>query len=147
VWAAAKLPAYVYRLNTLTTSLLPNFAFGVYHTSEIAFVFHNVRGIGYSTGDPFAGQPSSYIALADLMSRAWIGEMRWIVETSTLLTDCQTGFIAKTDPNSVSGVTWPEYGATTENLVFHPNGSYPEPDDFRAKQLAFINSIPEAYMR
>jgi len=74
VWAASGLPAYTYRFDTLPTSVLPNILFGVYHTTEIAFVFHNVEGVGYSTGDPFANRSSSYIGLSDYMSHLWIGE-------------------------------------------------------------------------
>ena len=73
-WAAAQIPVFTYRFDTLTTSSLPNPVFGVYHTTEIAFVFHNINGIGYSTGDPFSSQPPTYEKLSDYMSRLWISE-------------------------------------------------------------------------
>ena len=74
IWTDAGLPVYTYRFDTLTNTSLPNAFFGVYHTTEIALVLHNTEGVGYVTGDPFGGKPASYLALADYMSHAWIGE-------------------------------------------------------------------------
>lgn len=67
-WAAANLTAYSYRFNTVATSPLPSLSFGVWHTTEIAFVFHDL-------GDPaFVNQTESVIAVSDSLSRRWIGE-------------------------------------------------------------------------
>lgn len=146
------LPVYSYRFNTLTTSSLPNIIFGVYHTTEIAFVFHNLQGVGYRTGDPFANQPPSYTALSDYMSHLWIGAHPRSSSPyrAAMLTTLFPGFIAHGSPNSVKSEglpCWPEYGATASNLVFQPNSSYVEKDDFRSEQLNFINGIPSKYMR
>ena len=80
IWAAANLPAFTYRFATLTTSVLPNVLFGVYHTTEIAFVFHNVQGVGYSTGNPFANQSSAVVTVADQMSHSWISKKAFTSE-------------------------------------------------------------------
>ena len=41
------------------------------HFQEVAFVFNNIRGLGYAI-NPFGGEPASYPALSQLMSRAWV---------------------------------------------------------------------------
>lgn len=132
IWSAANLPAFTYRFATLTTSVLPNILFGVYHTSEISFVFHNLQGIGYSTGDPFANQSSAVVAIADQMCHSWIS------------------FIATGNPNTASypsPVEWQNYSVAATNVVFMPNNTHVEKDDFRADQLNFINAIPDTYSR
>ena len=41
------------------------------HFQEVAFVFNNLQGLGYAI-NPFGGEPASYPALSQLMSRAWV---------------------------------------------------------------------------
>ena len=73
IWSANNLTAYSYRFNALTTALLPNALYGVYHTTEIALALHNTNGVGYTT-NPFANQSSTLTDLADEISNCWISE-------------------------------------------------------------------------
>ncbi|KAF3903587.1 Acetylcholinesterase [Arthrobotrys entomopaga] len=100
------------------------------HFSEVAFVFHNLKGDGYGHGNPLGGvNADSYDKLADYMCRSWVG------------------FVASGDPRSGTSkdeVQWLEYGEGSgrSSMVFDidiDGGSYIEEDDFREEGIAFIN--------
>ncbi len=60
------------------------------------------------------------------MERAWIG------------------FVNDLDPNAhgLEGEPhWPKYSHNATNMVFKRQGRYLEPDSFRQKGIAFINSL------
>ena len=69
IWAHYNVLAYSYRFNVIVNGVTP--AQGVTHFQELAFAMNNARGLGYSPS-PFAGEPSSFISLANLMSRMWV---------------------------------------------------------------------------
>ena len=61
-----------------------------------------------------------------------------------------TGFIATGNPNTASSpspVEWQNYSVAATNVVFMPNNTHVEADNFRADQLSFINAIPDTYSR
>ena len=120
-WASNSLAAYCYRFNTMPNGL-PDFI-GVTHFQEVAWVFNNKQGIGYSA-NPFEGEPQSYYDLADVMSGAWVS------------------FVVDQNPGSF----WPEYELNSEgygqNWVFDANVTdlgYVEMDDWRKEGIDFIN--------
>lgn len=120
-YAAAGLPVYSYLWNVIVSGL-PDPIYGATHFQEVAFVFNNVEGRGYSI-NPFAGKPQSYVELADLMSRQWVA------------------FMHGSDPN-VDGVAWPKYTSESpENLVYDTdvgNLHYTAKDDYRSKEIAYL---------
>lgn len=74
---------YSYHFNVLVNGL--DAEMGAAHFQEVAFVFHNVDGLGYDNvvaENPFEGMPETFNELADVMSRMWVS------------------FIATTDPNN-----------------------------------------------
>lgn len=130
-WAAAGVPAYCYRFNTIPAGI--NWETGVTHFQEVAFVFDNTMGLGYNaahgTVNPFQDKPMSYTLLAKLMSSSW------------------AAFIHDLDPNGFSGRfaaagPWPVYSTTEpRNIVWDANATslaYAERDDFRAEGIAWI---------
>ncbi|KAL8340747.1 hypothetical protein RB601_006717 [Gaeumannomyces tritici] len=127
-WARAGLPAWSYHFNVLVGGVSP--ALGATHFQEVAFVFNNTRGLGYDTAvatNPFAGAPPTFGALADVMSRMWVG------------------FVVAGDPNAhrgATGVRWPRYDdERPENMVFDVNATslaYAEPDTYRTEQIEYL---------
>ncbi|KAF2652181.1 alpha/beta-hydrolase [Lophiostoma macrostomum CBS 122681] len=120
-WSAAGLAAYCYRFNTIPAGLPPTV--GVTHFQEVAFVFDNTAGLGYSyVGvNPFEGMPQSYVELAHVMSGAW------------------TRFVAEGTP----GDWWPRYEVGAQNWVFDANVTglgYAEDDTWRREGIELINS-------
>ena len=136
-WAAGGTPAYCYRFNTRPNGL--TLETGVTHFQEVAFVFDNTEGYGYDVSpDPFANEPSSYFALAKLMSRSW------------------ASFIHELDPNAFRAndtetPLWPVYdNADPQDFVWDANVTelaYPEPDTFRADGISTIISLSRAFRR
>ncbi len=129
VWAKAGLNAYCYRFNTLPTGLPP--VIGVTHFQEVAWVFDNTVGLGYAV-NPFAGQPQSYLDLAELMSSSW------------------ASFIHSLDPNAwrnsyskSNTPLWPSYKTNNpQDIVWDANVTALanlETDDFRAKGISLIS--------
>lgn len=139
-WAGAGVPAYCYRFNAIPAGLPATV--GVTHFQEVAFVFNNVNGLGY-TLNPFLDKPESYFALSKLMSCSW------------------ASFVHDLDPNSfrssavgmkIAGGAdeWPKYGTggAAQNIVWDANvTSHAEPDDFRAAGIALINEGNLLYLR
>ena len=73
VYAANNVSSWSYRFNVLTNGQLPTM--GSTHFQEVAFVFHNLEGMGYNNSvavDPFENKPQSYDRLATIMSRMWV---------------------------------------------------------------------------
>lgn len=73
IWASHNLSSWSYHFNVLVNGL--SSAIGATHFQEVAFVFHNLQGLGYNTSvavDPFANEPSTFNRLATIMSRMWI---------------------------------------------------------------------------
>jgi hypothetical protein len=68
-WATNNVTVYSYHFNVVPTGLAPEIA--VTHFQEVAFVFHDITGKGYSI-DPFANKPPNYPQVSTLMSRMWI---------------------------------------------------------------------------
>lgn len=85
-WAKNNLTCYTYLFNVIGHGISPTI--GATHFQEVAFVMHNVEGLGYETAvavDPFADEPQTYPKLATMMSRMW------------------ASFIADLDPNNAGG--------------------------------------------
>ncbi|EIN05256.1 alpha/beta-hydrolase [Punctularia strigosozonata HHB-11173 SS5] len=95
--------------------------YGVTHFQEVAFVFSNPL----PTQNSLSTRPGD-AELAKLMTSYWIS------------------FVYNLDPNH-SGVKgapqWPSYRHQKKNVVFKRKGSYVEDDDYRAKGVAFLNSL------
>ncbi|KAL0942648.1 Lipase 1-like protein 4 [Colletotrichum truncatum] len=122
-YAETGIPVYSYLWNVYVNGV--PWAYGATHFQEVAFVFNNVKGLGYAA-NPFEGKPESYVQLADLMSRMWVA------------------FINDIDPNlpAANGLTWPLYTpAQPDNLVFdanYTNLGYVEKDSYRATEIAYM---------
>ncbi|KUI64628.1 Lipase 2 [Cytospora mali] len=126
-WARFNATSYSYHFNVLVNGSTA--VEGVEHFVELAFVFHDVTGLGYNNSvatDPFAGQPETLKQLATIMSRMWVS------------------FIVNGDPN-YSGATdlqWPKYTLDDpRNIVFDVNRTglaYIEPDVYRAEAYFIV---------
>ncbi|KAJ5768221.1 hypothetical protein N7533_000804 [Penicillium manginii] len=58
-WTEASTPAYCYRFNVRSADV-PILS-GATHFEEVSFVFHNIAGLGYHYGKPFAGSIRVFI--------------------------------------------------------------------------------------
>lgn len=131
-WAAASLPAYCYRFNTIAAG--HSLEFGVTHFTDVAFVFYNLLGTGYEpiSAPPFTNKTQPYRDLARFISSSW------------------SSFVSDLDPNSWrengqwSGAEdlWPMYdNADPLDYVFDANvTSHTEPDTFRKEGMELINA-------
>lgn len=128
-WSKQNVSAYCYRFNVVVNGL--NLFIASTHFQEVAFVFNNLNGLGYAV-NPFAGEPATYVALSDLMSKMW------------------ASFIHDGNPNGhgVSGYEeWPAYdivsgGGVGDDYFFSANvTSHPEKDVWRAPGIAYLNSL------
>ncbi|OQE16020.1 hypothetical protein PENFLA_c029G04002 [Penicillium flavigenum] len=131
-WAETSTPAYCYRFNVRSADVPP--LSGVTHFEEVSFVFHNIAGIGYHYGKPFAGVPQSYIDLSSMMTSMW------------------ASFIHDLDPNpgAVNGpVHWDSYSTNDPiDLCFNANTtSHMEADTWRKDGVDYINSVARAFWR
>ncbi|KAJ5197799.1 uncharacterized protein N7498_006916 [Penicillium cinerascens] len=131
-WTETSTPAYCYRFNvhSADTPLI----FGATHFEEVSFVFHNIAGLGYHYGKPFAGVPQSYIDLSSMMTSMW------------------ASFIHDLDPNSGvvnKSVHWEAYGKDKPvDLFLNANTtSHMEADTWRKEGIDYINSVAEAFWR
>lgn len=136
-WAAHNISAYCYRFNTKPTT--STWVEGVAHFSDVAFIFNNLDGYGYSP-NPFdvGNLTESYILLSYLMAGSW------------------ASFVADLDPNGWSGrgrnatrADWPLYTVDRPlNMGWDANiTSYVEVDDWRKEGIALINEVALAYGR
>ena len=128
------MPAYCYRFNVHSADA-PLLS-GVTHFEEVAFVFHNIAGLGYHYGKPFAGVPQSYIDLSSMMASMW------------------ASFIHDLDPNPSRGVVrpavyWDPY-STDRPVDFCLDAnttSHMEADTWRKDGIEYINSVARAFWR
>ncbi|TID19972.1 putative mitochondrial carrier [Venturia nashicola] len=115
-WSLHSLPAYCYRFTALTSNVVP--VTGVTHYQEIAFVFLNLRRVGYAppNKNPFEGMGEGTRELARFISSSWVG------------------FVSDLDPNSWrkragwngSEVEWPKYDVGNPlNIVLDANLTSP----------------------
>ncbi|KAL2203367.1 alpha/beta-hydrolase [Sarocladium strictum] len=128
LWAEAGLPIYSYRFDQVTGDRPA--VLGAGHSAELAFVFGNTKGAGYTNGvgDPFVDAPEEFVMLSKQMMRRWIS------------------FFNEMDPNGgveEGEVEWPVYElGRAENLVFHSNYSglaVTQPDTHRTEQFEYLN--------
>ncbi|KAG7378033.1 hypothetical protein PHYPSEUDO_010618 [Phytophthora pseudosyringae] len=128
-WAANNVTSYSYVFNVLVNGFSPYI--GATHFQEVAFVFYNLEGNGYTnavSADPFLNEPETFTQLARMMSSMW------------------TSFIVDQAPNSnnATDVEWPKYTLDDpKNIVFDVNASnvaYIESDTYRAEGIAYITS-------
>ncbi|KAI9738785.1 MAG: hypothetical protein M1834_008292 [Cirrosporium novae-zelandiae] len=129
IWAKNSVSAYCYRFYTIPYGLTKSI--GSTHFQEVAFVFHNINGVGYTT-NPFTDMPQSYKDLSKLMSSSWVS------------------FIHSLDPNSfTNSSSWPQYGTNPgTNIVWDANATglaWTEPDTFREEGINLINDNALAY--
>ncbi|KAJ6260706.1 Acetylcholinesterase [Drechslerella dactyloides] len=130
--AAAGIPTWSFRFRTRDGGYPAWYRAG--HFTEVAFVFHNVEGVGYTGpfdfGNPMGGpNEKDYRKLASYMCRQWIG------------------FVHSLDPRAgaKSGeVQWLKYseGNGKSQIVFDidaDGGTYMETDDYRKEGIAFLN--------
>jgi carboxylesterase type B len=122
-YASAGLPVYSYLWNVHVNGVpIP---FGATHFQEVAFVFNNIEGSGYSAS-PFANKPETFIKLADLMSKMW------------------AAFIHSGNPNfsQCKSRMWPKYTLEQpSNFIFdvnHTSLHYVQADDYRQKEIAYL---------
>ena len=86
MWARYNQTAYSYHFNVVPNG--PDYLIGATHFQEVAFVFDNTMGEGYTNAvavDPFANKPETLPQLANIMSRMWVS------------------FITELDPNQNGG--------------------------------------------
>jgi len=128
VYAANNISSWSYHFNVLVNGQPPSS--GAAHFQEVAFVFHNLEGLGYNNSvavDPFENKPQTYQRLATIMSRMWVS------------------FIVDGDPNTnnATSVRWPVYTLDNpQNIVFDANVTnllYAEPDYYRAEGIQYIS--------
>ncbi|KAJ5884788.1 hypothetical protein N7495_009298 [Penicillium taxi] len=129
VWSETSTPAYCYRFNvhSADTPIIN----GATHFEDVAFVFHNIDGLGYHYGKPFDGVPQSYIDLSEMMTSMW------------------ASFIHDLDPNSAANhsVIWEAYEKEKpRDLLFDANTtSRMEADTWRKEGIDYINSAALAF--
>ncbi|KAJ4509135.1 hypothetical protein HRR83_007183 [Exophiala dermatitidis] len=126
-WASQNVSSWSYHFNVVVNGVPPTI--GATHFQEVAFVFHNLQGLGYNTTvavDPFANEPASFDSLAMIMSRVWVS---FIVEGTP-------------NGNNATSVQWPIYTLEApQNIVFDVNSTnllYAEPDYYRAEGIQYI---------
>ena len=139
-WAAAGVPAYCYRFNTIPAGVTAEY--GVTHFQEVAFVFNNVKGLGYAI-DPFLDKPKSYFELSKLMSCSWASFMHDL-DPNSFRSSAYGAKIAGSADN------WPKYGtgSAAQNIVWDANvTSHAEPDTFRAAGIDLINKGNLLFLR
>lgn len=72
-WARHGATAYSYHFNVIVNGAKAETGAG--HFRELAFVFHDITGLGYNNSvavDPYAGEPGTFERLATMMSRMWV---------------------------------------------------------------------------
>ncbi|KAF5624448.1 triacylglycerol lipase V precursor [Fusarium sp. NRRL 52700] len=125
VYSASSIPVFSYLWNVYVNGLPA--ILGATHFQEVAFVFNNLKGVGYNP-NPFEGKPETFVELADLMSKMWVSFMHDLTPNTV-----------KTAP---SHVTWPQYTlAEPLNIVFDVNKtdlSYTAVDNVRKEEVAFL---------
>ncbi|CAI7575320.1 unnamed protein product [Penicillium pancosmium] len=131
-WTEASAPAYCYRFNVRSADV-PILS-GATHFEEVSFVFHNIAGLGYHYGKPFAGVPQSYVDLSSMMTSMW------------------ASFIHDLNPNSGivnQSIHWGVYDNEKPlDLFLDANTtSRMEPDTWRKEGIDYINSVAWKFWR
>lgn len=125
VYSASAIPVFSYLWNNYVNGIPA--IIGSTHFQEVAFVFNNIKGVGYAA-NPFENKPETFVELADLMSKMWVAFMHDLTPNSV-----------KTAP---SHVAWPEYSLLEPlNIVFNANKtdlSYTAVDTVRKEEVAFL---------
>lgn len=125
VYSASAIPVFSYLWNNYVNGIPA--IIGSTHFQEVAFVFNNIKGVGYAA-NPFENKPETFVELADLMSKMWVAFMHDLTPNSV-----------KTAP---SHVTWPQYSLLDpQNIVFNANKtdlSYTAADTVRKEEVAFL---------
>ncbi|GAA5874203.1 hypothetical protein JCM16303_005771 [Sporobolomyces ruberrimus] len=118
-------PTFTYRFDTVPENA--TILTGVSHFQEVAYVFSNPL----KTQNSLGSRPGD-AELAKLMTSQWVS------------------FIHDLTPNN-NGVEgspeWPNYQEGAENFVHRRNGSWVEPDTYRAEGIAYINEIATEFQR
>ncbi|KAK8056832.1 carboxylesterase family protein [Apiospora rasikravindrae] len=129
-WAKAGLPSWSFRFD-VTTPGSPG-SVSATHFQEVAYVFNNLGGDGYTEDQkPFPADAPGIVANRDLaftISSAWVN------------------FVTGLDPNGDNvKPAWPRYdlaagGGVGQNMVFavEGQGSYAEIDDYRAEAINWM---------
>jgi carboxylesterase type B len=136
-WAAAKLPVYSFRFDTIPDGVSPEMA--ITHFQEVAFVFNNALGVGYDT-PPYLKKSKDYYDLAEFMSSSWISFMNHLNPNKWRETYAWNG----------SEPEWPLYNSSSPtSFVFDGNKtSYLEADVFRKEAIQLINdNVLSVYLR
>ncbi|GAA5915078.1 uncharacterized protein JCM6883_003261 [Sporobolomyces salmoneus] len=123
--AARYSPVYSYRFDVVPQDA--TILTGVTHFQEVAYVFSNPL----PTQNPLGTRPGD-------------------AEVANLITSQFISFIHDLTPNNngVAGsVEWPNYQESPQNFVFRRNGSWIEPDTYRAEGIAYINEIATEFQR
>ncbi|KAG5973583.1 hypothetical protein E4U55_000396 [Claviceps digitariae] len=133
-WSRYGVPSFTYRFDVSTNSV-PG-TFGAVHFEEVAFVFHNIHGDGY-TPNPFGGNNTQYteraLALSSTMCTQWIN---FIADLNPNGHDDEAATLAHTT------TLWPRFraedgGGAGRGLVFSLDGPAVEWDDVRAEGIAW----------
>ncbi|KAJ5626217.1 hypothetical protein N7510_002526 [Penicillium lagena] len=132
VWSETGTTAYCYRFNVHSADV--PLLYGATHFEEVSSVFHNIAGLGYHYGKPFAGVPQSYIDLSTMMTSMW------------------ASFIHDLDPNTGvvnRSVHWSVYDkASPQDFFLNSNiSSHMEADTWRKEGIDYINSVAKAFWR
>ncbi|KAF5680079.1 triacylglycerol lipase V, partial [Fusarium heterosporum] len=124
-YSAYSIPVFSYLWNVYVNGLPA--ILGATHFQEVAFVFNNIKGVGYGA-NPFEGKPETFVQLADLMSKMWVAFMHDLTPNSV-----------ETAPEHTA---WPQYSLLQpQNLVFDVNKTdvtYVAPDTVRKEEIAFL---------
>lgn len=156
-YAREGLPVYSYRFNVLVNGNLAQQ--GANHFKEVGFVFHNTNGNGYGfpggLANPFGGKGPEYFELADIMSGMWVAFITSGDPNNYMLSRFSSVYIRgrlrlsfklhSTDMRLTesSCMKWPLYELEKpKNLVFDVNATnllYPERDDYRAREIKYVN--------
>lgn len=135
-YAAAGQAVYSYLWNLHVNGVPAEY--GATHFQEVAFVFNNVEGKGYSAS-PFDNRPDSYKQLADMMSRMWVAFVNGADPNGWNKVKSSSNCSHRRDD---SAAIWPLYsGPDAQNIVFDVNATdiyYTAKDDYRKEGITYI---------
>lgn len=153
-WAQYGVPSYSYRFDAVPNGIPPE-TLGATHFQEVSFVFKNFDGVGYQV-NPLESNSTElqqrYHDLSTLMSQMWLNFANKLTPNghqSKLTLTPNNPFVADYFANFTidlkANVTWPVYrNGNGTNIVFHLNGTYLEPDNWRANAIRrLIGSLHE----
>lgn len=130
IYSNNSVPVYKYRFNIPGRGLSPFPYYGAGHAQELVYVFDSNQALQNTSRVALAFNPSEKSAnVSESMSKMW------------------AQFITELNPNvdhndvPLDVPEWSEYNDGEQNMVFDLKGFYLEDDDFRKKQIDFIESI------